>query len=112
MKKTNKLWLRALGALALTLCLFLGVRAFEKEVVQETTKTSTVFHYDSEDVSAGAFADINNWKEGPTPSTKPCGGLKNKPCEKVALDEEDLADMLSGKSNEDILGDASFTFRQ
>ncbi len=112
MKKTNKLWLRALGALALTLCLFLGVRAFEKEMVQEPTKVSTVFHYDSEDVSAGAFANINNWKEGPAPNTRPCGDGENKPCEKVALDKNDLATMLSGKSNEDILGDASFSFRQ
>lgn len=107
-------WLRT--GIVLSLFLLIGafwvVNAMEKKEVEATSqKELVVFHYASEDTSEGAFADPNNWAEGPSPSTRPCGNGENKPCEKSAIDKDDLESMLSGKSNQNILDDPTFSKR-
>ncbi|CAM3584870.1 hypothetical protein [Sphingobacterium prati] len=107
-------WLRA--GLVLSFFLLIGafwvVKAMEKKTVKVTSqKELVVFHYASEDTSPGAFADPDNWVEGTSPSTRPCGNGENKPCEKTAIDKDDLESMLVGKSNQNILDDSSFSKR-
>lgn len=100
-------WLSAGLAIIFTLALVFGVVAWvnagEKGEEKAVEAQPTVFHYASDSTSPGAFADINNWQPGPSPSTTPCATGENKPCETNALDEQDLANMLSGKDNEEIL---------
>ncbi|PRD46917.1 hypothetical protein [Sphingobacterium haloxyli] len=100
----KKAWLRAsAGVLTLVLGFFVVVGAMDRGDKKTPEVQPTVFHYASESTSPGAFADINNWEPGPSPSTTPCATGDNKPCETNALDEQDLANMLSGKDNEEVL---------
>jgi|SRR5699024_4754293 len=59
------------------------------------------FYYDSEDVSEGAFANPNNWEEGP--SEHLCGTGETKPCEISAGSESELQQKLLGLNNESVL---------
>lgn len=117
METLKRNWLKAIMGLTLALGVgYFAVNASEKnveakDIKEEILTTSTVFHYASESVLPGAFADPDNWEEGPTPEGKDCGGEENKPCEKMALDKNDLESILLGKSNADILNDPSFSKR-
>lgn len=105
-------WLRT--GIVLSFFLLIGafwvVKAMEKrDVKRASEKELVVFHYVSEDTSEGAFANPDNWEPGTSPST--CGTGTTKPCEKTAIDQSDLESMLSGKSNQNILDDPTFSKR-
>ncbi|HAF34819.1 MAG TPA: hypothetical protein DHU90_00210 [Sphingobacterium sp.] len=105
-------WLRT--GLVLSFFLLIGafwvVKAMEKKDVKTASeKELIVFHYASEDTSEGAFANPDNWEPGISPSA--CGTGTTKPCQKTAVDENDLESMLSGKSNQNILDDPTFSKR-
>ncbi|PRD56704.1 hypothetical protein [Sphingobacterium gobiense] len=113
MSTLKKYWLRAITAFTLALGVMYFAQAFDrKSEEKESTKVTTVFHYVGDDTSEGAFANPDNWEEGSSPSTIPCGSGQNKPCEKSATDKDELTDMLEGRSNSDILNDPTFSTRQ
>lgn len=66
MENLKRNWLKAITALTLVLCLALGVRAFEKEIVQEPAKVvlKTVYFIPSTDADA-AIQNEENWTEEP-----------------------------------------------
>ncbi|MDR2282775.1 MAG: hypothetical protein LBE37_06170 [Sphingobacterium sp.] len=67
MKKTNNLWLRALGALALTLCLFLGVNGFTKkaEVKPMLDPIPVTVYFTQSSDNPTVLQDEDNWSETP-----------------------------------------------
>lgn len=102
--KINRLRTGLVLSFFLLIGAFYMVRAAEEPSIENHPKVrATVFHYASEDTSPGAFADPNNWEEGASPSTRPCGNGENKPCEINAADEQDLSDVLEGKTNTQVL---------
>lgn len=104
-------WLRAgIAFIVLLFGVFVVVKARETEEETKVSKTrTTVFHYASEDTTPGAFANPNNWEIGPSPSSLACGTGDEKPCELTAADEQDLADILTGNNNLQVLSIADST---
>lgn len=66
------------------------------------TNNPTTFHYTSNSVEEGAFADVSNWEIGPGTSCLPSG---DKPCELnvEAQDKEELDAILQNLTNNQIL---------
>lgn len=78
----------------------LGAFAFTK-AEKEVKKATQTFHYVGNSTSPGAFANINNWEEGPSDLT--CSESDVKPCQHDAIDRADLQSQLSGKTNPQVI---------
>lgn len=60
---------------------------------------SVTYHYTSNSTTEGQFANTSNWATG----SGSCGSLGNKPCDIDVPDGSDLATVLSGKTNAQVL---------
>lgn len=90
--------------LALSLSAFAGTPETKGEAQPEVKINAEplVYHFIGESTLEGQFRLTSNWAEGP--STAPsCGTGTSKPCEITAEDETELAAMLNGKSNSQVL---------
>lgn len=67
----------------------------------ESKSVDTVFYYNSNDVSEGAFATTGNWSSSISPSCLTSG---NKPCKMVVPEGTSLSDQIGGKTNDEVLG--------
>ncbi|MBL1407220.1 hypothetical protein [Sphingobacterium faecale] len=114
MTKTNKLWLRATAVLTLALCLFLGVRAFEKEVELKSTLDPipvTVYFTESSD-NPTLLQDEDNWSDTPHGNC----GIGSYLCE-VTYDENrypTLRDFLDANTTQAMIqaNSLSFSFKK
>ena len=68
--------------------------------VAEEKAAETVYYYNSNDVSEGAFATVGNWSSSISPSCLTSG---NRPCKMVAPDGTSLSDQIGGKTNDEVL---------
>lgn len=84
--------------LIMVLALFIGAVAMSFKL---TSNEDPKFYYDSESTSPGAFADMENWKQGDSPLS--CNTGVNKPCEIIAEDDEELEEKLDGLNNSQVL---------
>ena len=66
----------------------------------ETQAVDTVFYYNSNDVSAGAFSDDSNWT---TTESFSCITLGDKPCKMTVPPGTALSDQIGGKTNAQVL---------
>lgn len=113
MKNIKINWMHTIAALSFILGISFFVQGQNPSKVKgETTKLVNTYHYVGDDTSEGAFANPDNWEEGPSPSSIPCGTGQNKPCETTATDKDELAEMFEGRSNLDIVNDPSVSTRQ
>lgn len=68
--------------------------------VAEEKAAETVYYYNSNDVSEGAFATVGNWSSSISPSCLTSG---NRPCKMVVPDGTSLSDQIAGKTNDEVL---------
>ncbi|MCW4452448.1 hypothetical protein OK344_09525 [Kaistella sp. BT6-1-3] len=68
--------------------------------VAEEKAAETVYYYNSNDVSEGAFATVGNWSSSISPSCLTSG---NRPCKMVVPDGTSLSDQIGGKTNDEVL---------
>ena len=68
--------------------------------VAEENAAETVYYYNSNDVSEGAFATVGNWSSSISPSCLTSG---NRPCKMTVPEGTSLSDQIGGKTNDEVL---------
>ena len=88
------------NALAIMALLFAGsIMSFK---IAEDKAADQNFYYISEDMSEGAFHDVNNWTSAESGSTG-CVTSGERPCKVIVPDGSSLSTVLGSKTNAQVL---------
>ena len=88
------------NALAIMALLFAGsIMSFK---IAEDKAADQNFYYISEDMSEGAFHDVNNWTRAESGSTG-CVTSGERPCKVIVADGSSLSTVLGSKTNAQVL---------
>lgn len=70
------------------------------EMAENEKAAETVYYYNSNDLSEGAFATVGNWSSTISPS---CLAFGNRPCKMTVPQGASLSDQIGSKTNDDVL---------
>ena len=87
-----------LAIVLLTAGVMLSFTMADKEVV---VKASTIYHYVSDDMSAGAFSNVSNWST--VDDEVACGSERFRPCAVTIQEGSTLTAVLGTKTNTEVL---------
>ena len=70
------------------------------KMAEKEKAVDTVYYYNSDDLTEGAFATVGNWSNSISPS---CVSLGNRPCKMTVPEGTSLSDQIGSKTNDDVL---------
>lgn len=78
----------------------IGAMSFKKSG-DKAVKADTIYTYNSNDISEGAFANTANWVV--VAATPSCNSFGNRPCSITVADGSSLSAVIGGKNNAQVL---------
>lgn len=70
------------------------------KMAEKEKAVETVYYYNSNDLSEGAFATVANWSSSISPSCLTSG---DRPCKMTVPEGTSLSDQIGSKTNDDVL---------